>query len=95
MVAKGSTMSAEARAKMSAAAKARPSNRLGVKHTAETRALISQRTRERAPRGPACHSYKDGKLTERRGARFSTEYKRWRYDVFTRDGHHKEHGYGR
>jgi 5-methylcytosine-specific restriction endonuclease McrA len=75
----------ETRAKMSAAAKARGSNRTGVKHTAETRALISQRTRERTPRGEACHSFKDGRLTERRGERFSTDYKRWRFDVFSRD----------
>lgn len=85
MVAKGSKMSAESRALMSAAAKARPSNRLGKKHTIETRRLISERTRERTPRGPACHSYKDGKVADRRGERFSREYKRWRYDVFARD----------
>lgn len=84
-------MSAESRAKMSAAAKARPSNRTGKKHTAETRALISQRTRERALRGEACHSYKDGKVAERRGERFGAEYKRWRFDVFMRDGFACQH----
>lgn len=73
---------------MSAAAKARGNNgnRRGAKHSLESRALISQRTRERTPRGEACHSYKDGKLAERRGLRFSAEYKRWRFDVFLRDG---------
>lgn len=86
MVAKGTVMSDEARRKMSEAAKARPSNRLGKKHTPETRALISQRTRERALRGEACHSFKDGGLAERRGERFSPKYKRWRFDVFARDG---------
>lgn len=79
-------MSVEARAKMSEAAKRRPSNRLGVPHTPETRAKISAITRERTPRGEACASYKDGRLADRRGARFSAEYKRWRYDVFARDG---------
>lgn len=85
MVAKGSTMSAESRRKMSQAAKKRPSNRLGIKHTVETRMKISRVTRERTPRGKALHSYKDGKLAERRGQRFSREYKRWRFDVFARD----------
>lgn len=84
-------MSPESRAKMSKAAKARGSNRLGKTHTPETRALISQRTRERTPRGDACHSFKDGLLAQRRGERFSTEYKRWRYDVFARDGFACQH----
>lgn len=78
-------MSAEARAKMSAAAKARPSNRLGRKHTPETRALISKVTRERTPRGAACHGYIDGKGVERQGLRLSEQAKRWRYDVMARD----------
>lgn len=79
-------MTPEQRARVSAGKKGRPNGRLGKKHTAETRALISQRTRERTPRGEACHSYKDGKVAERRGERFSIEAKRWRTDVFTRDG---------
>jgi len=82
---KGKRMSDESRLKMSDSAKQRPSNRIGKKHTLETRALISQRIRKRALRGNACHSYKDGKLTERRGERFSMRYKRWRFDVFLRD----------
>lgn len=83
---KGSKMTPEQRARISSAKKGRPNGRLGVRHTPETRALISQRVRERALRGEACHSYKDGRVAERRGQRFSQEYKRWRYDVFTRDG---------
>lgn len=71
---------------MSEAARRRPSNRLGKRHTMETRKKISERTRERTPRGEACHSFKDGRLAERRDERFSIEYKRWRYDVFARDG---------
>lgn len=82
---KDKKMSEEARRKMSEAAKNRPSNRLGKGHSLETRAKISATTRERTPRGPECHSYKDGKYPERRKQRFSMEYKRWRFDVFMRD----------
>ena len=42
MVAKGSKMSDASRAKMRAAALARPSNRIGKKHSPETRAKISE-----------------------------------------------------
>lgn len=82
---KGKKMSVESRRKMSEAAKARPSNRAGKLHTIETRAKISAATRKNTPRGKRCHSYKDGRLAERRGERFSGAYKRWRYDVFVRD----------
>jgi 5-methylcytosine-specific restriction endonuclease McrA len=85
MVMKGSTMSAESRAKMSAAAKARGSNRTGTKHSAETRALISARTRERTPRGEQCHSYIDGKSQERKDLRSTPEGRKWRFDVMSRD----------
>ena len=85
MVKRGTKMSDAARQKMSESARKRGSNRTGKKHTPETRAVISQVTRERTPRGEQCHSYKDGKLAERRDQRFSQEYKRWRYDVFLRD----------
>lgn len=70
---------------MSLAAKSRPSNRIGKRHTMETRKRISEITRERTPRGTACHSFRDGRLAERRGQRFSIDYKRWRFDVFSRD----------
>jgi hypothetical protein len=83
---KGSKMSAESRAKMSAAAKARPSNRLGKKHTPETRAKISARTRERTPRGSACHSYIDGRHAERMATRAGPQAKQWAFDVKARDG---------
>ncbi|MBI5940104.1 MAG: HNH endonuclease [Caulobacterales bacterium] len=82
---KGKRMSDEARAKMSAAAKARPSNRLGKRHTPEVRAKISAVTRERTPRGEAAPGFIDGKGAERRGQRLTPELKRWRYDVFARD----------
>lgn len=79
-------MSAESRAKMSAAAKARPSNRIGKRHTSETRARISAITRQRTPRGPACHSYIDGRAKERTNERLSMAARQWAYDVKARDG---------
>lgn len=82
---KGKRMSDESRAKMSAAAKARPSNRLGKPHSLETRAKISARTRERALRGADAPGYVDGRGVERLGLRHSAELKRWRYDVYSRD----------
>lgn len=82
---KGKKMSQESRKKMSESAKKHPGNRLGIKHTLETRAKISAKTRVNTPRGEECHSYKDGKLAERRDQRFLMLYKRWRYDVFMRD----------
>jgi hypothetical protein len=78
-------MSEESRVKMRAAALARPSNRIGKKHTMETRAKISAITRELTPRGERAPGYVDGKGLERRGIRLSAELKRWRYDVFLRD----------
>lgn len=39
----------------------------------------------KALRGVDCPRYKDGKVAERRGERFSARYKQWRYDVFARD----------
>lgn len=60
----------------------------GRHHSIESRIKISQ-TKRKTPsdkaRGKNHHSYKDGKVSERRGMRFSAEYKRWRYDVFVRD----------
>ena len=60
--------------------------RLGKKHTIETRSKISCIVRERTPRGERVHNYVDGKSAERYGIRHTSEYKRWRYDVFLRDG---------
>ena len=82
---KGKKMSVESRGKMSEAAKRHRSNRIGKKHSPETRLKISRVVRERAYRGKRCHSYKDGNVAKRRGQRFSPEYKRWRFDVFARD----------
>lgn len=82
---KGKKMSDESRRKMSEAAKRRGSNRTGKHHTPEARQKISTVLRERAARGPLNPNYKDGKTAERRGQRFSREYKRWRFDVFMRD----------
>ncbi len=83
---KGKFMSEESRNKMSDSAKKRGSNRTGKSHSLESRKKISEGTRKNALRGPACKSFKDGKVAERRGLRFSEDYKRWRYDVFLRDG---------
>lgn len=82
---KGKTHSLSTREKISAALRGKPGGRLGKLHTLEARARMSRKIRERTPRGKDCHSYKDGKLAERRGQRFSREYKRWRFDVFMRD----------
>ncbi|MFY9225282.1 MAG: HNH endonuclease [Blastocatellia bacterium] len=81
---KGHKHSEEAKQKMSEAKKGMRL-RLGIKHTTETRQKISQKVRQVAVRGTEHPAYKDGKLAERRGQRFSTEYKQWRYDVFIRD----------
>lgn len=83
---KGKRMSDESRAKMSAAAKARPSNRTGKTHSVEARGKISAATRARTPRGERAPGYIDGKGKERRGLRSSPELKRWSYDVKLRDG---------
>ena len=62
-----------------------PPPRLGIKHSLETRIKMSVIGRERSLKGKDCHSFKDGKCAERRGERLTAEYKRWRYDVYTRD----------
>jgi 5-methylcytosine-specific restriction endonuclease McrA len=82
---KGRKHTEEAKQRMSEAKKGKPSGRTGKPHTIETRIKISQVVRERTPRGEQCHSYKDGKVAERRGLRHSAEYKRWRFDVYSRD----------
>lgn len=81
---KGKHHSPEAKAKLSQASTGN-TRRVGKTHTLESRIKMSRALRERSLRGEQCHSYKDGKLIERRGIRFSQGYKRWRFDVFTRD----------
>ena len=78
-------MSAESRRKMSEAAKRRPSNRLGKKHTPETRARISAITRERTARGSAHYAFSHGKSQRHLSIRRASEYKEWRAAVFERD----------
>lgn len=58
---------------------------LGKNHTLEARKKISAILRIRGAKGERCHSYKDGKLAERMGQRYSSQYKRWRFDVYSRD----------
>jgi 5-methylcytosine-specific restriction endonuclease McrA len=53
---------------------------------AKERAKISAAVRKVALRGRDCPAYRDGKHVERMGERFTSEYKRWRYDVMRRDG---------
>lgn len=57
----------------------------GKNHSIEVRIKISKILRIRSAKGKNCHSYKDGKLVERKGVRHSSNYKRWRFDVFARD----------
>lgn len=57
----------------------------GKKHTLDARKKMSQSMRANSKKGADSHSYKDGKLVERRGIRFSSKYKQWRFDVYLRD----------
>lgn len=57
----------------------------GKNHTLESRKKMSETKRINTKRGKYSHSYKHGQSVEIRGIRFSSEYKRWRYDVFSRD----------
>lgn len=82
---KGKKHTKETKARLSAAKKGKPSPMKGKKHSIETRIKISKALRKNAKKGKESHSYKDGKLVERRGQRFSMEYKRWRFDVYSRD----------
>lgn len=88
---KGKRMSEESRRKMSDAAKNRPSNRLGKKHSAETRLLISEATKARTPRGESHYAYSDGKHQRDRCDRRTTEYKAWRDAVYDRDKYTCQH----
>jgi NUMOD3 motif/HNH endonuclease len=83
---KGRLHTETAKAKMSMARKGRPGPFAGQARPIETRLKISATLRQTAVRGSACPSYKDGKHAERLGERHSAAYKRWRFDVFSRDG---------
>lgn len=83
---KGHHHSDNAKAKMSAAHLGLPSPKRGVPRLTETRLKISISVRKVARRGASAPGYIDGKSTERYGLRASSEIKRWRYDVFARDG---------
>lgn len=84
---KGSTMSAESRRKMSEAAKARPSNRVGKKHSAETRLKIAAITMARTPRGAEHYAYRHGAFQRDQSLRRTPEYIAWRAAVFKRDSY--------
>lgn len=78
-------MSEESRRKMSEAAKLRASNRIGKKHSEESRRLISERTRELTKRGEDHYNYSHGNSQRNLNARRTPEYKAWRLAVFQRD----------
>lgn len=78
---KGKKMSEESRKKMSDAARARPSNRIGKKHTEETRRRISQIVSERAIRGADHYAWKGAQAVEQKKDRKSPGYKSWRKAV--------------
>lgn len=96
-------MSAESRAKMSAAAKRdgrRPPSRKGIPHSDEHKRRMSEKMKGRTfsdetkrkrlasvRRGPDCHFWKGGVTSEHRMIRASLAYKTWRKDVFERDAH--------
>lgn len=80
-------MSEESRRKMSEAARNRPSNRTGKKHTDETRKKISRITRERQPRGEQCYNFKNGLFQRNNNDRRRPDYKVWRDAVFARDNY--------
>ena len=93
-------MSDEARAKMSAAAKRRGSNRTGVRHTDETRRLISERTVANTRRGAEHYAWKGGSAAQQKRDRKSPGYKSWRNEVRRRAGGscescQSDHGRGR
>ena len=84
---KGKRMSEESRLKMSIAAKRRKSNRIGCKHTEETKRRIAEVTRQRTPRGEAHYAFSHGEFQRAMNSRRSPEYKLWRNAVFARDGY--------
>jgi 5-methylcytosine-specific restriction endonuclease McrA len=90
---KGHKHTPEAIEAMRQARLGKPGPKKGIQRTEEVRQKISRTLREggNAVTGEQHHAFKDGKLAERRGIRFTAEYKRWRYDVFTRDGFKCQH----
>lgn len=87
---KGKSHTEEAKRKLSEKNRGNK-KRLGIKHTLESRKKMSMTSRLAGRTGEKCRRYKDGKTKERRGLRFSAEYKQWRYDVYMRDGFTCQH----
>ena len=90
---KGHTHTEEAKRKQSEAKLGKPAPHKRGPRPPEFGAKISAilRASPNVPRGEAVKTFKDGKTAERRGVRFSAEYKRWRYDVFSRDAFTCQH----
>lgn len=82
---KGHKHTDKAKQLMSLAKRGKPSNRLGVPHTSESREKISQATRERTNRGRDHYNYKHGLSQRNLSVRRSPEYSDWRNAVFARD----------
>lgn len=58
---------------------------IGKKHTTETRARMSEITRERTPRGESHYAYSHGRSQHHLSLRRKPEYIAWRNAVFARD----------
>lgn len=82
---KGRRHTDEAKARISAATRSRPSPMLGKHHSVKSRIEMSITKRALNLTGARCPQYIDGKSAERRGQRHTKEAKRWRYDVYARD----------
>jgi len=87
---KGSKMSDEAKARMRAGWALRrelglPGSRLGLRHSADTRSIISERTKSATQRGESHYAWKGGTKVKRQGDRGTPEYRAWRLAVFSRD----------
>lgn len=84
---KGCKHTPEARKAMSESAKAHPSNRIGKKHTAETKSKISKISKERTPRGACHYAFSHGRFQRSLSDRRKPEYKEWRDAVYARDNY--------
>lgn len=80
-------MTAEQRARISAAKLGKPNGRKGRRHSNESRELISRVTKERTARGENHYAWKGGTKQKKHGDRGTAAYREWRKAVFERDGY--------